>query len=492
MPTGGGKGAQSVNFTSLGFVAFFPAVLVLHWLLPSRRRWVLLLAASYLFYMDANPPLALLLLATTAVSYVCALRIDCAQTARGRRRWLLPGAGAPLMCLIFFKYTGLLLASGASLLRLSGLGVDTTDVNILLPVGISFYTFQTLSYVLDVYRGRIRPERHFGYYALFVSFFPQLVAGPIERPEHLLPQLKAERKPCGDDIRQGVWLMLRGFFKKLAVADVLAAIADPVFAAAGQATGPAVLTGTVCFALQIYCDFSGYSDIACGSARLMGIRLMRNFDRPYRAQSIRDFWRRWHISLTGWFSDYVYKPLGGNRAGLAKQLRNILVVFLLSGLWHGASWNFLVWGGIHGLYQIAGTLWRRAFPQKRSNSAVPAGLRRLRTFALTCFAWIFFRAASLGDAWLLVGRLLIGWDALGLRTAYATAGLTVPMCLQVLLALGCLRLLERMPEELRPARLPHETARRCLAVSLLLLTIAFSWLSVFSGTGENAFMYFQF
>ena len=481
-----------MNFTSLGFIAFFPAVLLLHWVLAPRLRWVLLLAASYLFYMDANPPLALLLLGTTAVSYVCALRIDRARSARGRRRWLLLGVGMPLACLIFFKYTGLLLSSGASLLRLAGLRIGTPAVGILLPVGISFYTFQTLSYVLDVYRGRIRPERHFGYYALFVSFFPQLVAGPIERPEHLLPQLKAERKPCADDLRQGVWLMLRGFFKKLAVADVLAAIADPVFAAAHWASGPAVLMGTVCFALQIYCDFSGYSDIACGTARLMGIRLMRNFDHPYRAKSIRDFWRRWHISLTGWFSDYVYKPLGGSRAGLAKRLRNILIVFLLSGLWHGARWNFAVWGGIHALYQIAGTLWRGAFPEKRSDSAMLAGLRRLRTFALTCFAWIFFRAESLSDAWLLVGRLPVGWNAAGLRAACATAGLTLPAGLQILLALGCLRRLERMPEELRPSRLPHETARRCLTVFLLILTLAFSWLAIFSRTGENAFMYFQF
>lgn len=481
-----------MNFTSIEFLLFFPVILLLYWLLPGRMRWILLLFASCLFYMSQNPWMVFLLLGNIVVSYGAALRIACEEKASARRMWLAAGVVIPLLCLGIFKYTGFFVSGGVRLLQYFGWNGEAFAVNIVLPVGISFYTFQTLSYVLDVYRGRVLPERHFGYYALFVSFFPQLVAGPIERPERLLPQLRAEHRPDQEDFRQGVWQILRGFFKKLTVADVLAKVVDPVFATPKLASGPAVILATVCFALQIYCDFSGYSDIACGTARLMGIRLIQNFDHPYRAGNIRDFWRRWHISLTDWFSDYVYKPLGGSRAGIAANVRNILLVFLLSGLWHGANWNFVVWGGIHGLYQAAGILYRRFHPSGSDGGVVLRGIRQLRTFALVCFAWIFFRSDSLGDALLLIKSLFMRWDLKGLASVGALAEWHFLTAAQVFSALLSFWLLEQMPEELSFVSSAREMVRRCFMLFLFVLTISFSWFALFSATGENAFLYFQF
>ena len=259
---------------------------------------------------------------------------------------------------------------------------------IILPVGISFYTFQAMSYVIDVYRGTIPAEAHFGYYALYISFFPQLVAGPIERAGTLIPQLRQERRLKQEDVIAGLKLIISGLFRKLAVADLLAPFVDAVYRA-DTPDGCAVALATLLFAVQIYCDFSGYSEIAAGSARLLGIRLMRNFDRPYAAASIRDFWRRWHVSLTVWFTDYVYIPLGGNRHGLARQLLATIAVFALCGLWHGAEWSFLIWGLLHAGYMAVYLLWRQ-----HSKKALPRPAGQILTLAAVCFAWLFFRAGS--------------------------------------------------------------------------------------------------
>lgn len=480
-----------MNFTDLSFLLFFPVVAALHWLLPHRWRWALLLGASYLFYMNGIAWTGLLLLGSTAVSYLAGRQIAGAASPAKRRLWLVLGAGTPLGCLAVFKYADFFLESGAGLLRLFHGDIAHHPLNLLLPVGISFYTFQTLSYVIDVYRGALRPERHFGYYALFVSFFPQLVAGPIERPGDLLPQLKTERTLCAADLRAGLWLMLRGFFKKLLLADPLAGLADPVFAAPGEASALAVVLGTVCFALQIYCDFSGYSDIASGAARWMGIRLTKNFDHPYRAETVRDFWRRWHISLTGWLTDYIYKPLGGSRRGLGRHLRNLLLVFLISGLWHGASWHFVAWGGIHGLYLACGVLWRRFHGS--GGQRLPRPLAQLRTFGLVSLAWLFFRAESLGEAGLLLSRLLFGWGNGAVSSAMALTGLTPLAVLRVGLGLVVLLLLERssLLQE-APSAGAAAASRRALLRFLLLVTVATGWLLLLSTNGESAFLYFQF
>lgn len=461
-----------MNFNTLEFLLFLPAVLALHWALPHRLRWALLLASSWLFYFGWEPMAGLLLVAVTAATWLCGLGAAREKPPAVRRACLAMALGACLGCLGVFKYAGFF----------AGLIHGGPAWRLLLPVGISFYTFQALSYVLDVYRGRTAPEGHFGYYALFISFFPQLVAGPIERSGRLLPQLRRERTLSREQLSAGGWLLLTGYFKKAAIADGLAPLVDAVYAAPGQAGGPEIIAATALFGLQIYCDFSGYSDIARGSAGLLGVELMENFQAPYAARSIREFWRRWHISLTAWFTDYVYIPLGGSRRGLPRRCFNIMAVFLLSGLWHGADWTFVAWGGIHGIYQVCGVLAAR-----RAGGRTPQGrgtglLRCAATFSLVTFAWLFFRAQSMADAWLLLSRLGTGWGA--------AQGPLLSMARQlpfVLPALACLHFLHRLP-----SRPPAPLGPRVLTVSALLLCIALGWWTSLSGGGGNAFIYFQF
>ncbi len=461
-----------MNFNTLEFLLFLPAVLALHWALPHRLRWALLLASSWLFYFWWEPMAGLLLVAVTAATWLCGLGAAREKPPAVRRACLAMALGACLGCLGVFKYAGFF----------AGLIHGGPAWRLLLPVGISFYTFQALSYVLDVYRGRTAPEGHFGYYALFISFFPQLVAGPIERSGRLLPQLRRERTLSREQLSAGGWLLLTGYFKKAAIADGLAPLVDAVYAAPGQAGGPEIIAATALFGLQIYCDFSGYSDIARGAAGLLGVELMENFQAPYAARSIREFWRRWHISLTAWFTDYVYIPLGGSRRGLPRRCFNIMAVFLLSGLWHGADWTFVAWGGIHGIYQVCGVLAAR-----RTGGRTPQGLgtgllRCAATFSLVTFAWLFFRAQSMADAWLLLSRLGTGWGA--------AQGPLLSMARQlpfVLPALACLHFLHRLP-----SRPPAPLGPRVLTVSALLLCIALGWWTSLSGGGGNAFIYFQF
>lgn len=461
-----------MNFNTLEFLLFLPAVLALHWALPHRLRWALLLASSWLFYFWWEPMAGLLLVAVTAATWLCGLGAARERPPAVRRACLAMALGACLGCLGVFKYAGFF----------AGLIPGGPAWRLLLPVGISFYTFQALSYVLDVYRGRTAPEGHFGYYALFISFFPQLVAGPIERSGRLLPQLRRERTLSREQLSAGGWLLLTGYFKKAAIADGLAPLVDAVYAAPGQAAGPEIIAATALFGLQIYCDFSGYSDIARGAAGLLGVELMENFQAPYAARSIREFWRRWHISLTAWFTDYVYIPLGGSRRGLPRRCFNIMAVFLLSGLWHGADWTFVAWGGIHGIYQVCGVLAAR-----RAGGRTPQGrgtglLRCAATFSLVTFAWLFFRAQSMADAWLLLSRLGTGWGA--------AQGPLLSMARQlpfVLPALACLHFLHRLP-----SRPPAPLGPRVLTVSALLLCIALGWWTSLSSGGGNAFIYFQF
>ena len=460
-----------MSFQTLEFLLFFPAVFLLHWSLPHRFRWPLLLLASWLFYFWWAPWAGLLLVGTTLVSWLCALGVH-GQRGRVRRFCLLTALAVPLGCLALFKYAGFFASiAGAQL-----------SLRLILPVGISFYTFQTLSYVLDVYRGKTEPERHFGYYALFVSFFPQLVAGPIERPEHLLPQLRRERRFSVRDLSSGGWLLLTGYFKKLVVADLLAPLVDRVYAGPGAALGPQIAAATVLFGIQIYCDFSGYTDIARGAAKLLGIDLMENFHAPYSARTIRDFWRRWHISLTSWFTDYVYIPLGGSRRGTARRCLNIMAVFLLSGLWHGADWTFVLWGGVHGLYQIGGILYERCCPARLPDGRWTAALQRLRTFALVTCAWVFFRAETVADALTLLSRLGTGWTTLP-----ALLGAAAPALLPPLLMLVCLSRLDRLP----PGTQGRDAARD-MTVFSCLLAIGLGWWISLASSGTNAFIYFQF
>ena len=356
----------------------------------------------------------------------------CGAT-RARKRWLIVSLVVNLGILGLFKYADFFVDSFAALLARFDVDASPGTLSLVLPIGISFYTFQSLSYTMDVYRRRVEPERDVLDFALYVAFFPQLVAGPIERAKRLLPQIKAARVIGWDRFHSGSWLVLIGLAKKVVVADNLALLVDQVFGAPGEATGAEILVASYAFAWQIYCDFSGYTDIARGIARMLGFDLMLNFDLPYLARNPTDFWRRWHISLSSWFRDYLYIPLGGNRSGAGRTYLNLVIVFLLCGLWHGAGWTFVLWGGYHGVLLIGDRLrvasGARLVPAGRTARAAVAVVATLVTFHLTCFGWLIFRAESIADFAVLSRGLVdlrVGDAALWLRPL---AILTVPLIL---------------------------------------------------------------
>lgn len=410
-------------FNSFEYLLFLPLVCLGYFLLPFRSRWGWLLAASALFYLWWKPLYGLLLLFACLSSYVAAIRMDDAPTPRHRKAWL---GGILLLnfgMLVVFKYLGFLNESTRALATLLGVDYPAPVLNILLPMGISFYTFQLVGYLMDVYWGRLRAERHFGIFLLFITFFPQLVAGPIERAGNLLSQFYRRHAFDFERAKSGLRLLLWGLFKKVVIADRLSLFANQVYNHPQDFGGFSVLLATFFFAFQIYCDFSGYSDIAIGSARILGFDLMKNFRAPYFSKSVDEFWSRWHISLSSWFRDYLYVPLGGNRVPKYRWYINLFVVFFVSGLWHGANWTFVVWGALNGLYLVGGRL---LLPlKKRVNillgwqqpNAWRKGYDLLFTFSLTCLAWVFFRANSVQDAFLLLGRMAS--DPLGDLRDYA-------------------------------------------------------------------------
>jgi alginate O-acetyltransferase complex protein AlgI len=405
---------RAMLFNSGSFAVFFPVVTLLYFVTPARFRWALLLAASAIFYMAFVPYYILILLFAIVVDYGAGIFIDRAEGAR-RRLWLVVSIIANVSLLAFFKYWNFITDNLHVLAGLLGSTWSPQTLRIVLPIGLSFHVFQSLSYTIEVYRRRQTPERHFGIYALYVMFYPQLVAGPIERPQNLLWQFRAghdfDARRCVRGLERMVW----GLFKKLVIADRLAAVVGRVYGHPREFTGLALVFATLSFSVQIYCDFSGYSDIALGAAEVMGFRLMENFKQPYGASSIAEFWTRWHISLSTWFRDYLYIPLGGNRVGRAKWLRNAMVVFLLSGLWHGASWTYVLWGAIHGVLLCTSVLTERLRSQLSRQLGLSAhpGLRRALSvttvFLLVSYAWIFFRATTIGDAIYIASHAFVGW-----------------------------------------------------------------------------------
>ena len=379
-------------FHSLDFAAFFLVVVTLYWQLPHRGQNLLLLVASYVFYGWVTPWFVLLLATSTTIDWWAALRME-ADPAH-RRRYLVMSVASNMGMLAYFKYANFFLDNVAAVLAALGLETSPRVLSVVLPVGISFFTFQALSYTIDVYRGRLRARRSLVDVATFVALFPQLVAGPIERAAALLPQVEGERRFSGEAARSGLRLMAWGFFKKLVIADNVGLVADKVFALDAPAFH-VLWPGVLAFGIQIYADFSAYSDIARGTARWLGFELMLNFDQPYFARGPQDFWRRWHISLSTWFRDYVYIPLGGSRHGFARELAGIMATFLLSGFWHGASWNYVIWGGYHGLLLVASRLLRRLVPHPLAWTLWLAPLRVAGMFALVHVGWLFFRETSL-------------------------------------------------------------------------------------------------
>ena len=403
-------------FNSFDFLLFFPVVSVFYFVLPHRVRYLWLLAASYYFYMCWNPKYALLMLTSTAITYASGLlitRADAQGSESRKKLWVALSFISNLAILFFFKYFDFALDNLNSLLGAVGIRLIEKPFDIVLPVGISFYTFQALSYTLDVYRHDVVAERNFLKYALFVSFFPQLVAGPIERSSNLVHQISERHYFDVHRVVRGLLLMLWGFFQKMVIADRASVLVDTVYnaPAAAEHTGIVAIFATVLFAFQIYCDFSSYSDIARGAAEVMGFSLMKNFDTPYFSRSVAEFWRRWHISLSTWFRDYLYIPLGGNRRGRNRKYLNLMIVFAVSGLWHGASWHFVIWGVLNGAYQVIGDLtgkYRRGLTARLGIPAEHIGLsawKMLVTFALINVSWVFFRAANVSDAMLLLGKM---------------------------------------------------------------------------------------
>lgn len=394
-------------FNSQLFAVFLTAVFLLYYILPARFRWVFLLLASYGFYMNLHAAYGLLLFFSTLLTFLLALRLEKAPDQK-KKRLCLTGDILPLLAiLLVFKLGAPVIDRINALIDAGRLSLHPLTLRILLPAGVSFYFFQSMGYLIDVYKGKVRAERHFGHYALFVSFFPQLLAGPIGRADALLPQLKAERHFDYDSASYGLKLMAWGYFKKLVIADTFAVTVNQVYDNCRSYVGLVFIITTVMYAIQIYCDFSGYSDIAIGCARLFGVELTTNFKSPYLSFSIREFWSRWHISLSTWFRDYVYIPLGGSRAGRIRHCLNLFITFLVSGFWHGSALTFLAWGAIHGLLQIIETF---LYPKRKAGA--PARKKHWwqlpLTFCLVCLAWIFFRANSIQDALWILSRLF--WD----------------------------------------------------------------------------------
>jgi D-alanyl-lipoteichoic acid acyltransferase DltB (MBOAT superfamily) len=398
-------------FNSAHYLLFFPIVVIIYFLVSKRYRWIVLLAASYYFYMSWNPIYIGLIIISTIIDYLCGCAMGKIDDRTKRKPYLYISLLTNLGILFSFKYFDFFIESFSQLLGLLNLDYAIPSLNVLLPVGISFYTFQTMSYSIDVYYDRIKPEKHLGIFAVFVSFFPQLVAGPIERASNLLPQFRVDTSFDIQRITSGLLLIGWGLFKKVVIADNIAILVEIVYSEPVGLPGNILILGTVLFAFQIFCDFSGYSDIAIGSAKVLGIDLMENFRRPYYSKSVSEFWKRWHISLSSWFRDYVYIPLGGNRVIKWRWYYNLFITFLVSGLWHGANWTFVIWGALHGFYLISAIVISKYININfSSRSQLGKFLDVLVVFSLVCFAWIFFRADNLDDAFYVCAHLFDNWS----------------------------------------------------------------------------------
>ena len=487
-----------MTFASLTFLLFFPVIFALHWSLR-ERRWqnLVLIFASYVFYGWWDYRFCALMLISSLVDYGIGLALGRTDHPSYRRGWLWLSIVCNLGLLGFFKYFNFFADNFKQMADMIGWQLNTGTLEIILPVGISFYTFQTLSYTIDVYRRRMSPTSNLIDYLAFVSFFPQLVAGPIERATNLLPQFAQKRQFNEYVARDAFCQILWGFVKKLVLADRLAALVDTVYASPGDAQGPLLAMATVCFAFQIYCDFSAYSDIAIGTAKLFGIDLMRNFAYPYFSQSMSEFWRRWHISLSSWFRDYVYLPLGGSRTTARRSAINVLITFVVSGLWHGAAWRFILWGGLNGGAVVAEKVFG---PTHSTQGNTPGGerliphpktlMRMLWTFTLVCICWVFFRAATIYDGYLvlrnIVRDLFVGsaYEALLLEIQTDSFLSTTLMVLGAFVVVEWIQRREEHPLRIRSWSLPLRWATYTILI--------WGSLNLMPTSRVNPFIYFTF
>jgi alginate O-acetyltransferase complex protein AlgI len=473
-------------FNSFEFLLFFPVVLVLYYLLPFKYRWLLLLIASYYFYMGWEPAYASLLLLTTTVDYFVANRIQHTADPKARKSLLVLSLIINLGILFYFKYFGFFIENIEHLT-----GSEIKYAEFLLPVGVSFYTFQEMGYVIDVYRGELKAERHFGKFALFVSYFPQLVAGPIERASNLMHQLKENVKINYENFSIGGKKIIWGLFKKVVIADNLSPVVDRIFEIPENYSWYWLLLATYFFAFQIYCDFSGYSDIAIGVARCMGVKLMENFRIPYLSRSIREFWSRWHISLSTWFRDYLYIPLGGNRKGPSRTQINLLFVFIVSGFWHGAAWTFIIWGALHGLYLVIELILAKRHWWKQYSQGKPSVYTVLGSFLLfnlVCLGWIFFRAENVSDASMIIRNIFSLHESVGPvhRSILwlGLVGIAIKMGLVIFLFLTDEKIHLLSSGQLKESRI-HKYRMPIFAALVAAIAFLGNW-------GEVQFIYFQF
>lgn len=492
-------------FNSYQFLLFFPIVVLIYYIIPSKVRYIWLLITSYYYYMCWDAKYALLILASTAITYFSGIWISKIneknyESERARcykKRVVLLSFLSNIGILVFFKYSGWLL-DNINLFLENDIALP---FSIVLPVGISFYTFQALSYTMDVYRGEIYAEKNFLRYALFVSFFPQLVAGPIERSKNLLKQLDCTSSFSYDNTKSGLLLMLWGFFEKIVIADKAAIFVDSVYNNYTEQHGSVIFLATVMFAIQIYCDFGGYSHIAIGAARVLNIRLMDNFRQPYFAVNIKDFWNRWHISLSTWFRDYLYIPLGGNRQGRLKKNRNLFITFLVSGLWHGASWHFVIWGMLHGLYQIISDVMsplknklQKIIHVKRNCFSYHL-YQRCLTFILVTIAWLFFRVGNMKEAFIMLSKMILEFNPSALATpAILESGLNLIQFATLFIAVLILFMVDFLHEKgIHIAAWLNEQnmAFRWAAYYAVVLFIVISFIQTF-GVDASTFIYFQF
>ncbi|PIE99949.1 MAG: membrane-bound O-acyltransferase family protein [Maribacter sp.] len=402
-------------FNSWGFVFLFLVTSVLYYNVSYRVGVFLLLISSYVFYMYWRWDFAIIMMAVTLINYYSGIRISRSKENKVRRAWLFFALITSLLPLLYFKYANFFVANVNEILSVTGSKAKLSYFELILPVGISFFTFQALSYSLDVFFGRTKVEKDIVRFGTFVAFFPQLVAGPIERSSNLLLQFKKKNEFSKVYFVEGAKLFIWGLFKKVVIADRLAIYVDRIYENPDMYSGPTLIVATLFFAFQIYCDFSGYSDMAIGTARILGFKLMQNFNLPYFASSISDFWKRWHISLSSWFGDYVYRPLGGSRVNYPKWFRNILIVFLVSGFWHGANWTFIIWGLLHAFFYFfeswGNLILDWAHLGRIKKTIAYRFFKVTSVFIAVCYAWIYFRSNSVSDAFLISAKIFSNWDA---------------------------------------------------------------------------------
>ena len=477
-------------FNSLSFVFFLIIIFTLYWGVPHKYRWIPLLAANYYFYMSWGAKYIVLLLFITLLSYLTGLILEKQQNRAKKNVVLCVSIVLSLSALFFYKYFGFFMQNVQTFLSIFAIQFQPSTIRLMLPVGISFYTFQTLGYVIDVYRGTISAEHHFGKYASFVAFFPVVTSGPIARAKDLLTQIKEERVFDYYQATYGLKLMAWGFFKKLVIADTLATYVNKVFNDPYGHIGFTFVLASLFYTIQIYCDFSGYSDIAIGISKLLGIDLRENFRSPYFSSSVKEFWSRWHISLSSWFRDYVYIPLGGNRKGTIRAYFNLVITFFVSGLWHGANWTFIAWGLIHGLAQVAEKI---CVPKenKSKDYSVVWLLRVLVVFSFCSFAWIFFRANCLSDARYIITHLFNGISNPGqyILHGFSSIGLSNSKIIMPVISIIILTVYDFFSLKMDVI---ERISSRSIVIRYafyfgILLLVMF-----FKASGEAVFVYFQF